>query len=229
MALTKEQAEAIRKQLLSQIEKLPKDQIGDLAEQVKGATPEQLEAFIQQAQKQQGGGECIFCQIVAGKIDSVKIYEDAEIMAVLDIMPANDGQLLVFPKQHFQFIQEIPDQLYQKLVMFVKKMSPILVEVLKAQSLSIYIPQGQLAGQRIPHFVINLIPRFQGDKVSMDWERKQRDKKELEKVGKKLREVASKKITFEVAKEVKKEIANKKREVKKETKKIMKHKKKRFP
>ena len=221
MVLTKEQAEAVRTQLLAQIEKLPKEQVGNLANQVKQATPEQLEAFIQQAQKQQGGGECIFCQIIDGKIDTVKIYEDNDILAVLDIMPANDGQLLVFPKQHFQFIQEIPDQLYQKLV--------ILVETLKAQSLSIYIPQGQLAGQRIPHFVINLIPRFQGDKVSMDWERNKKDKKELEKVGKRLREEAQKKIIFEIEKEVKKEIAKKKEKVKEEAKKIMKYKKRRFP
>ena len=44
--------------------------------------------------------ECIFCGIVEGKIGSAKIYEDEFVLAVLDIMPASNGQAIVIPKKH---------------------------------------------------------------------------------------------------------------------------------
>ena len=37
---------------------------------------------------------CIVCQIIGGKVPSKKIYEDERALAILDINPANPGQLM---------------------------------------------------------------------------------------------------------------------------------------
>lgn len=228
MALTGEQAKQVKKQLLEQIKKLPKDQQEGLKEQIEEATPEELEEFIK-AQQGQGSSKCVFCEIVSGKIPSTKVYEDAEILVLMEIMPASKGHLLILPKHHYQFIQEIPEKLLNKLFYFVKTISPILVKEMDAKSLSIYIPQGQLAGQRIPHFVINLIPRYEEDKLVFDWEHKKADEKELEKFSEKIRKASLNKILEGIKEEQEKIEKEKKQHHESEAEKLYKQVKKRMP
>jgi histidine triad (HIT) family protein len=229
MALKKEQAEQIKKQLLEQIKKLPKDQQEGLKEQIEDANPEELEEFIKQQQQASGQGKCIFCEITAKRMDSVRVYEDQDILAVMEIMPATKGHLLVMPKQHFQFIQEIPSKLLEKIFYFVKTLNPILIKILDAKALSIYIPQGQLAGQRIQHFVINLIPRYEADNLAFDWEHKKADTKELEALAEKIRKASQSEVVKGIKEEQEKYEKKRKQEIETEAQKIMKQKGKRMP
>ncbi len=43
---------------------------------------------------------CIFCKIVEGTIPSYKVYEDSNYIAILDTIPAVDGQTIIMPKTH---------------------------------------------------------------------------------------------------------------------------------
>ena len=52
--------------------------------------------------------ECIFCQIVAGKLPSYKVYEDEEFLAFLDIFPKSTGHTLVIPKKHVEWVWDLP-------------------------------------------------------------------------------------------------------------------------
>jgi histidine triad (HIT) family protein len=229
MVLDKEQAEQIRKQLLAQIAKLPKEQQGDLKEQIEEATPAELEEFIKQSQGQGQGGKCIFCEIIAGKIDSIKVYEDNDIVALMEIMPASKGHILVIPRQHFQFIQEIPDKILQKLLYFVKVTTPILTQILDAKAISIYIPQGVLAGQRIQHFVINLIPRYESDGLAFDWEHKKTETKDLEAIAEKIRKATQGEVRKGIVEEQEKYEKQKKVAIESEADKMVKRKGKRMP
>ena len=53
---------------------------------------------------------CVFCMIVDGKIPSKKIYEDNDVLAILDISQATKGHTLVIPKKHYANILEIPNE-----------------------------------------------------------------------------------------------------------------------
>lgn len=72
--------------------------------------------------------DCIFCKIVAGEIPSVKIWEDEDFLAILDVFPTTQGQALVLSKRHADAdIFVLEDALYTDLMLAVKK----VVEVLK--------------------------------------------------------------------------------------------------
>lgn len=235
MALTKEQAEQIKKQLLNQIDNLSPeqaDQVEELREQIENASPEELEEFIKQQQaafQSAGQSKCIFCEIIAGRIESVRIYEDRDILVLMEIMPASKGHILVMPKQHYQYIQEIPEKLLQKIFYFIKIACPVLVSTLDAKALSIYIPQGILAGQRVQHFLINLIPRYESDGLIFDWEHKKANNKDLEAIAGKIRKVMQNEVIKKIAKEQQKEERKRKKEQESEAEKILKHMKKRMP
>jgi histidine triad (HIT) family protein len=51
---------------------------------------------------------CIFCKIVAGEVPSHTVYEDAEFLAFLDINPQSPGHTQVIPKQHYQWVWDVP-------------------------------------------------------------------------------------------------------------------------
>lgn len=50
--------------------------------------------------------ECIFCQIVEGKLPSKKVLENENILAFWDINPQAPFHILVIPKKHISSLAE---------------------------------------------------------------------------------------------------------------------------
>ncbi len=53
--------------------------------------------------------ECIFCKIVRGEAPSYKVYENDKFLAFLTINPSSAGHTLVVPKQHYQWVWDVPN------------------------------------------------------------------------------------------------------------------------
>ncbi len=51
--------------------------------------------------------DCLFCQIVAGKIPAEKVYEDDHVLAFKDINPKAPVHILVIPKKHISSLNDI--------------------------------------------------------------------------------------------------------------------------
>src|SRR3989344_9251805 len=121
-----------------------------LEEKLKNMSPEELAKL----QKQQ----CIFCQIVANKIPTKKIFEDEKCLAILDINPAAKGHLLLIPKEHYAIMPQVSEELLNHLTTISKKLSQLLLRALKVSGTNIFIANGLAAGQRAQHFLIHVIP-----------------------------------------------------------------------
>ena len=52
---------------------------------------------------------CITCQIIEGKIPSKMIFEDDNVIAILDLNGANPGHTFVIPKSHHPILENVPD------------------------------------------------------------------------------------------------------------------------
>ncbi|MBO0910942.1 MAG: histidine triad nucleotide-binding protein [Acidobacteria bacterium] len=50
--------------------------------------------------------DCLFCDIVRGKIPSKKVYEDEHVYAFEDIDPKAPTHVLVVPKKHIRGLKE---------------------------------------------------------------------------------------------------------------------------
>ena len=53
---------------------------------------------------------CVFCAIVAGQAPAIRIYEDDDYLAFLDIRPFTRGHTLVVPKQHTVDLTDTPPE-----------------------------------------------------------------------------------------------------------------------
>lgn len=132
----------------------------EMQEKLKNMNPEELAAF----QKK----NCIFCQIIEGKIPSKKIYEDDKVYAILDINPANPGHVLLLPKEHYSVMPQIPESEIGHMFTTAKLISQAMLKGLHAEGTTIFIANGVSAGQKAQHFMIHIIPRMKDDGVNIN-------------------------------------------------------------
>ena len=131
--------------------------------------------------------KCIFCKIVRGEIPSVKIYEDENIFAFMDIAPANPGHAMVIPKGHFETLVDIPDDLANDMTLLTKKIARAAMSALAAEGFNIAMNNKQVAGQVVPHAHIHIIPRFKGDGQHIHWKPNLKARKSVETSAEKIR------------------------------------------
>lgn len=62
---------------------------------------------------------CIFCDVIAGKLPSTKLYEDDEVIVIKDIHPQAPVHWLVLSKKHVPELLDVPDGLAGKMMVVV--------------------------------------------------------------------------------------------------------------
>lgn len=159
-------------------QQMSEEQMKDLQEKIKNMSPEELKEF----QKKQ----CIFCQIIAGKVQSKKVFEDDKAIAILDINPANPGHILLLPKEHYTIMPQIPEDEITHIAMVAKSLSNILLRSIGAQGTNIIVANGVIAGQRAQHFMVHIIPRMEKDDLKFILPQNTLPEKELDEISKKL-------------------------------------------
>lgn len=161
-------------------QQMSEEQVKALQEKIKNMSPEELKEF----QKKQ----CIFCQIVDGKVQSKKVYEDEHVIAILDVNPANPGHTLIMPREHYSIMPQIPDEEIGHIFNVVKALSNTSLRALEVQGSNIIVANGVAAGQRAQHFMVHLIPRKENDNLDFEIPQKNIPEKELQKITKLLSE-----------------------------------------
>ncbi len=130
---------------------------------------------------------CLFCKIIEGKIPSPnKIYEDKEIIALLDIEPVSSGHTVVIPKKHSENILDTNDNLLKHTILVVKKLANKIKDAVEADGINIHINNYLDAGQVIFHPHIHIIPRFKEDGLRL-WDGKKYKEGEMEEIVKKIK------------------------------------------
>ena len=103
---------------------------------------------------------CIFCKIAKGEIDSAKIWEDKDFLAILDVFPNTEGMTLVLPKKHYDsYIFDDSDKFCQDIILASKKVAKILEKGLKVHRVAMV-----MEGMGINHANIKLYPLHGIDK-----------------------------------------------------------------
>src|SRR3989338_5457265 len=113
--------------------------------------------------------KCVLCEIVNGRLPSKKVYEDKEILAVLDINGANVGHTFIIPKSHFTIMEQVPNDILGKSFGVANKVSKTMFDTLNIQGTNLFISNGVSAGQMVAHFLINVIPRKENDGINLQW------------------------------------------------------------
>lgn len=95
----------------------------------------------------------IFSKIVAGEIPCAKVWENEECLAFLDIMPITPGHTLVIPKIETDYLFDIEDARYQRLMQACKIVAGKIKAATGCQRVAVSV-----WGFEVPHAHVHLIP-----------------------------------------------------------------------
>jgi len=136
---------------------------------------------------------CVFCEIVAGRAPASAVHEDDRALAFVDIRPAIPGHLLVIPKRQATHLADLDEETGGHLVgsAFVVGMrlaAALRRSGLRCEGITVFLADGEAAGQEVSHVHLHVIPRFANDgfRIDADWSA-QPDRAELDAIAARLR------------------------------------------
>jgi len=109
--------------------------------------------------------DCVFCDIVNGKIAASIVIEDELTMAFVDLRQFYPGHTLVIPRRHLQDVRELDHSTGAALMATVARVTRAVGSVFPNEGMSLWHSIGEAAFQEVPHLHIHIHPRFQDDDV----------------------------------------------------------------
>ncbi|MCV7195989.1 HIT family protein [Mycobacterium angelicum] len=110
---------------------------------------------------------CVFCAISSGEAPAIRIYEDDGYLAILDIRPFTRGHTLVLPKQHTVDLTDTPSQTLADMITIGQRVARAARATELADATNIGINDGRAAFQTVSHIHLHVLPRRNGDKLSV--------------------------------------------------------------
>ena len=134
-------------------------------------------------------GDCVFCDIVAGRAPASVVYDDDIVIAIMTIGPVTPGHLLVLPKQHIPYMAGMDEHSGMHLFKITMQMSrAIRNSGIRCEGINLFLADGEAAFQEIFHLHMHVFPRFNGDafKIDADWSVRP-SREELDQIAAQLR------------------------------------------
>lgn len=113
--------------------------------------------------------DCIFCKIVAGDIPCHKLYEDEFVLAFLDIGPLSLGHSLVIPREHFQTLEKMPEDVAAACGRLLPRLGRAVTIATGNQQYNVLQNNGKLAHQVVPHVHFHIIPKTDSAGLGIIW------------------------------------------------------------
>jgi histidine triad (HIT) family protein len=109
----------------------------------------------------------LFAKILRGEVPAVKVYEDGDVLAFMDIFPQTRGHMLVVPKNvKARNFLELPEERVASLMAPVHRLTKAVVKTLKPDGVTVTQFNGEDAGQTIFHLHFHIIPRYAGQRLA---------------------------------------------------------------
>ncbi len=128
----------------------------------------------------------IFARILRGELPKVTVYEDAQTLAFMDIMPSVEGHTLVIPKEPAESILDLSPEGAAAVMATTQKVARAVKKALDVPGVMLVQLNGTAAGQSVPHIHFHVLPREEGLDLKLHG-RAMVDPKTLEPIAAKIR------------------------------------------
>ncbi len=104
----------------------------------------------------------VFAKILRGELPAHKLYEDADTLAIMDIMPRAQGHCLVIPKSPARNILDATPEQLSACAKAVQIMSRAVMQAFAADGVTIQQFNESAGGQVVFHLHFHILPRHAG-------------------------------------------------------------------
>ena len=103
--------------------------------------------------------ESIFQKIIDGRIPAHKLYEDAHVIAILDIGPLSQGHTLVIPKEPAETLDRLSDESAAAIGRVLPRLCRAVIVATGTREYNVLENNGRGAHQAVPHVHFHIIPK----------------------------------------------------------------------
>jgi len=107
--------------------------------------------------------DCIFCSIVRGEAPASFTHEDDTVVAFMDIQPITHGHMLVVPREHAVLMHDVNETVAMRAFKVARQLAELARQTLGASGVNLFVADGEVAFQDVPHFHVHVIPRYPKD------------------------------------------------------------------
>jgi len=131
---------------------------------------------------------CTLCRLIGGELESSKVYESDQVIALMDYQPVTTGHVLVMPRHHAALLEDLNEDLSVEVYRVGHRLSRALRRSgLRCEGVNLFLADGEAAFQEVPHVHLHLFPRYRGDSFRIDAEWRIRPRPELDAAAEQVR------------------------------------------
>ena len=108
--------------------------------------------------------DCVFCDILSGKLPASIVYQDERCTAFMDIQPVNSGHVLVIPNRHAAFLADLNEETGGHMFRVAQRLARALRNSgVRCEGINFFLADGAAAMQDVFHVHLHVFPRYRGD------------------------------------------------------------------
>ena len=114
--------------------------------------------------------DTIFTKIINGEIPCHRVYEDAQVLAFLDINPLSKGHTLVIPKEPAERLDQLSDDAAAAIGRVLPRICRAVLKATGATAYNLLENNGSEAHQVVMHVHFHIIPKYaDGSGLGIGW------------------------------------------------------------
>lgn len=120
-------------------------------------------------------GDCAFCRIAAGEDDAASVVlEEAHAVAFLDHRPLFPGHCLLIPRDHYETLADLPQELLEPFFSTAQLLSRAIPDAMGKPGS--FVAMNNVVSQSVPHLHVHVVPRVPKDGLrGFFWPRRKYD------------------------------------------------------
>ena len=104
---------------------------------------------------------CLFCRIARGDVPARLVHESENVIAFLDIRPIRNGHVLVVPREHFPFYDDLPSEVANEVMRAAQLLAPTLRACFQVERVALFF-----TGVDIAHAHAHVVPMVEPTDVT---------------------------------------------------------------
>ncbi len=108
----------------------------------------------------------IFAKILRGEIPCHKVFDDADALVFMDVMPQSAGHALIVPKAPSRNVFDADPAVLAKILPLVQKIAVAAKAAFDADGITVMQFNEPAGGQTVFHLHYHVIPRYQGQPLN---------------------------------------------------------------
>lgn len=105
----------------------------------------------------------MFCEILRGESPATFVHQDDTVVAFMDIQPISHGHMLVVPREHAVLMSDLDETTAMRAFRVARQLASVVRQTLGAGGVNLFVADGEIAFQDVPHFHVHVIPRYPND------------------------------------------------------------------